>query len=192
MSKLKSVGKDRLQEIFDTSFSKKEILEKVGLKSKGSNYVTLDRYIKDFNINLDMFLYNNKNKDTNNLKIDNDKIFIQNSSYNNNNNIKKRMIQDYCVEYKCSICGIHHWNDKELSLQLDHINGDNRDNRLENLRLLCPNCHSQTNTFAGKNIKNKIEDIFCIDCGNKISHYGKYQLCSSCANKKNRSKKKKI
>ena len=46
---------------------------------------------------------------------------------------------------KCQI-----WNDKKLSLQLDHINGDNSDNRLENLRFLCPNCHTQTETYCSK------------------------------------------
>ena len=53
-------------------------------------------------------------------------------------------------EYKCEICGISEWQGKELSLQLDHINGINNDNRIENLRLLCPNCHSQTETFSGR------------------------------------------
>jgi len=54
------------------------------------------------------------------------------------------------LEYKCSICGINTWLNKPLTLQLDHINGDNRDNRIEILRLLCPNCHSQTDNFCGK------------------------------------------
>lgn len=59
------------------------------------------------------------------------------------------------VEYKCKICGLGpEWNNKKLILQLDHINGINTDHRLENLRFLCPNCHSQTETYGGKN-KNK-------------------------------------
>lgn len=53
---------------------------------------------------------------------------------------------------KCSECGISNiWNNKELKLQLDHIDGDRQNNSINNLRLLCPNCHSQTETYAGRN-----------------------------------------
>ena len=57
-------------------------------------------------------------------------------------------------EYKCSICFISEWNGKPIVLEIDHINGINSDNRVENLRYVCPNCHSQTSTYKGKNINN--------------------------------------
>ncbi|MGB2240169.1 MAG: HNH endonuclease [Pseudomonadales bacterium] len=54
--------------------------------------------------------------------------------------------------YNCSSCGIgDEWNGKPITLQLDHINGVNNDHRLDNLRMLCPNCHSQTDTWCGRN-----------------------------------------
>jgi hypothetical protein len=63
--------------------------------------------------------------------------------------IKKFLILEYGEQ--CSICNmLPMWHSKFLSLQVDHINGINKDNRPENLRLVCPNCHSQTETFAGK------------------------------------------
>jgi 5-methylcytosine-specific restriction endonuclease McrA len=60
-------------------------------------------------------------------------------------------VKENRLEYKCANCGIKEWNNLPLSLQLDHINGVNNDHRLENLRFLCPNCHSQTDTYSGKN-----------------------------------------
>jgi hypothetical protein len=66
--------------------------------------------------------------------------------------LKKRLIRESVLENKCSCCSIEKWQGKEISLQLDHINGDSSDHRKENLRLMCPNCHSQTDTWCGRNI----------------------------------------
>lgn len=74
--------------------------------------------------------------------------------------VRKAILKNNLIEYKC-ICGIKDsWNGSSISLQLDHINGNRKDHRLENLRWLCPNCHSQTNTFCSKNRmdKNNISD----------------------------------
>ena len=65
--------------------------------------------------------------------------------------MKDRLLKDNLVEYKCALCGLSEWLNKPLVLQLHHIDGDNSNNTLENLQLLCPNCHSQTNNYCGKN-----------------------------------------
>ena len=59
------------------------------------------------------------------------------------------------TEYKCSCCGISEWNGKSLSLQIDHIDGVNTNNVVENLRYLCPNCHTQTETWGVKNVSEE-------------------------------------
>lgn len=65
--------------------------------------------------------------------------------------LKKRLIKENIFENKCDSCGITTWNGNEIVLHLDHINGDCSDHVLDNLRLLCPNCHSQTDTWCGRN-----------------------------------------
>lgn len=84
-------------------------------------------------------------------------ILIEKSPYQNRARLKSRLLSENILTYKCAICGISDWLGNKISLQLDHINGINNDNRISNLRLLCPNCHSQTDTYAGKNSKHNIE-----------------------------------
>lgn len=77
-------------------------------------------------------------------------IFTENSLYSNGM-VKQRIVKDNLLEYKCIKCGVDSWCGETIVLDLDHINGDNLDNRLTNLRYLCPNCHSQTDTYKGRN-----------------------------------------
>ena len=65
--------------------------------------------------------------------------------------LKNRLVKEGIKTNKCECCGIDSWNKKNINCHLDHINGDNSDHRLENLRMICPNCHSQTDTYCGKN-----------------------------------------
>jgi 5-methylcytosine-specific restriction endonuclease McrA len=88
-------------------------------------------------------------------KYTNEEVFTQKSTYARHH-IKKRLLEDNLIVYECAICknkGIH--NNKPLSLQLEHVNGISDDNRIDNLNFLCPNCHSQTDTYAGRGSKGK-------------------------------------
>ena len=91
-----------------------------------------------------------------------DKIFVVDSQYTSLKDIKKRLQRDFDWVYECAACknenftkcdGVLMWNKQKIVLQLEHKNGNNTDNRLENLEFLCPNCHSQTSTFTSKNSK---------------------------------------
>ena len=84
----------------------------------------------------------------------NEQIFIYGSTIGTST-LRKRIIQNKLKEYQCEICKIDDWNNNSISLQLDHKDGDRKNNILDNLRWLCPNCHSQTPTFCSKNIKVK-------------------------------------
>ena len=90
-----------------------------------------------------------------------DDIFVENSKVARDQ-IKNIIIKEKLINYVCSECGQDgNWNGKVLSLQIDHINGVRNDNRLSNLRFLCPNCHSQTSTFCNKKVikSKRIEDF---------------------------------
>lgn len=89
-----------------------------------------------------------------NDRLTNEQVFIENSNYARHH-IKERVISERLLEYKCESCGnTGEWNGQKLVLQLEHKNGKNNDHRLENLGFLCPNCHTQTRTYAAKNRKN--------------------------------------
>lgn len=111
-------------------------------------------------------------------------VFAKNTKYDKP--VRTRIINECLITYKCGICNIHAYNNTHLNLQIDHIDGDRTNNELENLRFLCPNCHSQTDTYCGKNsdwshiVKNK-----CIDCGEEMVEQ-RATRCRSCFKKYNR------
>jgi transposase-like protein len=95
--------------------------------------------------------------------------------------VKARLLRDGLLENKCQICRMEpFWNGQPLVLRLDHINGNRDDHRLENLRLVCPNCDSQLPTFTGRN-KKRVVRPNCIDCGKEITMGG--QRCGTCHRK---------
>ena len=80
-------------------------------------------------------------------------ILVRNSTYRSNSKLRKRLIEAGHFEPKCAERGLATWRDRPLPLHLDHINGDHTDNRLENLRILCPNCHALTDTWCRRKPK---------------------------------------
>lgn len=116
-------------------------------------------------------------------------IFVEDSPVEQST-LRRRYYVGRYSEYKCAICNLEpFWNGQELVLTLDHINGHNRDDRLENLRWICPNCDRQLSTFAGRNIVRTENKNFCIDCGKEILQSS--TRCVECANKE-KSKKQQI
>lgn len=126
------------------------------------------------------------------------KIFVKNSK-TNRGAIKNYLIEVIEMKYECAHCHISHYSndiykDRQIVLELDHINGDNTDNSLDNLRFLCPICHSFTDNYCGKNTlktKEAITDAniekHCMDCETII--HKDSQRCNTCAKKPKDTKK---
>jgi hypothetical protein len=76
-----------------------------------------------------------------------------NSTCVKSDKLKKKLVEDGVKENKCEMCGIFDWNGKPLSLELHHIDGNRFNNSFDNLQILCPNCHSQTDNYGSKNRK---------------------------------------
>lgn len=136
-----------------SSSSISECLQKLGLKTAGGNYTALKKWCNEYNITIPKATgYTHTRKALASKTKFLDEILIKNSSYSNRSQIKKRCYKSGLLTEECYSCHIGpNWNGRPLTLQLDHINGINNDHRIENLQILCPNCHTQTSTFAGRN-----------------------------------------
>lgn len=149
-SKVYQVSDEQFREIVANSYSYSDCLRALGLGTNGgSSTDVLKRRIQELECSTEHF---NKGRTSGAYAhYELSDILIENSNYASISCLKKRLVNEGYLEYKCACCGISEWMGKPISLQLDHINGNNRDHRIENLRFLCPNCHSQTDTYAGKN-----------------------------------------
>lgn len=177
-------SKQELEELTKNSVTLKELCQRLGYKCiSGRTGDIVKQRLDKFNIDYSHFNLLSINREQRTFE----NSFCENSSASSKY-IRTHYLNEYTEEYKCSICGQEpFWNGKELTLTLDHINGIHSDNRLENLRWVCPNCDRQLDTFGSRNKKGKttLKRYFCIDCGKEVS--GKDVLrCLDCANKQNR------
>jgi len=144
-----------LKNAVNASTSLRQVLKKIGLKETGGNYKQIKKYLNQLSIDYTHLTGQGWRKGSTDpviKAIPLKNILIKNSFYNSNR-LRKRLINEKIFKHKCLECNNSKWNGKKIPLELDHINGINTDNRLCNLRLLCPNCHALTSTYRGKNIK---------------------------------------
>lgn len=181
-------SKAKFQKIVSDCSTIKEILAYFGLQN-GSSTVTLKKRFKRDNIDhshIPTGRYANIGR--RNVKISNKDLFKANSTHSGST-VKTRVIKENLIPYKCEACDAPPmWLDKPLTLRLDHRNGINNDHRLSNLRFLCPNCDSQTDTYGGRNIDWGEKHKHNCQCGKKITKYCKTGLCMECRNKHRISK----
>lgn len=156
-SKLDVVSSEELQKLFDESVNYIEVLEKCGLSKNNNNYNKLNEIIAKYHIDLTKINTNRKVYQKNHQTIYNKSTFLERLE---NGNIFKKSSQLLNLlvifevkAYKCEQCGLSEWNGKYIRLELHHKDGNNKNNRLDNLEILCPNCHSQTDNFRFRNRK---------------------------------------
>jgi hypothetical protein len=147
------INQKDLEELVARSNSYKQVLNFFGLENKGNNFKTLRKCMDEMRIDYSHFQKASAYLKAFNVAQPISNILIENSGYCRTH-LKARLLKERLLDNVCYICGqLPEWNGKPLSLHLDHINGISNDNRIENLRILCPHCHSQTDNFAGKNKK---------------------------------------
>jgi hypothetical protein len=165
---------ENLKQIIEESHTQSEVLVKMGLSTIGSNHKTLLNYIELYNLNISHF-NKNINKQKNNSYLTTD-ILIKNSPYKSTSTLKERLYKEGLKERMCEKCGQgEEWYGEHMSLILDHINGINNDNRIENLRIVCPNCNATLPTHCRGNLlkikKEKTQKILKLNycnCGKII------------------------
>jgi hypothetical protein len=172
--KIINISKDQFEHAVNDSYSIANALRLLGYIGVGGNYKTFYKLQNIYNVDISHFTGKASrlfNKVTFQQKSLSD-VLCENSEYSRAS-LKKRLIDEGILLNDCYICELKsEWNNKPLVLILDHINGINNDNRIENLRLVCPNCNSQLSTFCGRNRKcglNSKCNKKCIDCESYIS-----------------------
>lgn len=139
-----------------SSFSIADILKKIGMRPSGGNYATVKGRIKLFNIDISHFKGQGWSRGTKMVP------FIKSRPMNdilkkdikyNSDRLKRRLISSGYKIHKCEVCNKIKWMGKKINLELHHKNGDRYDQRINNLQLICPNCHSYTDNYRGKNVK---------------------------------------
>lgn len=177
-------------DIVKNSTTWREILKKCGYKSLG-NYKPVRKRCQ--NMNIDISHLPSGQGDNKHLigkrytKYKIEEILVENSTYMDMVTLKKRLIKEKDFEYKCYNCNLTEWINKPIPLEIEHINGIHTDNRIENLTFLCCNCHALTDTYKGKNVKNKVvsEKNKCEKCDKVISRGSTYCLeCIKFINRK--------
>ena len=155
---MKQYTKEWLEELCAESYSYSEVLRKAGRKPGGGSNETLKKKILEYNIDVSHFTGRSWQKRPDyEPRVGTKEKYSLEEVFKEHSTISQKVLRGYVerhkvIPYKCSNCGCDgHWQNGIISLELDHINGDNTNNLVENLRYLCPNCHALTETYRGKN-----------------------------------------
>jgi hypothetical protein len=182
-SKIWEFTKEEFEQIIKNNRCMADVCKSLGFRKEGGNYKTIKRRITLENIDTSHFLSKKELFSSKNTNFVTKEQLLSRLNKNDDINgvwLKSKLIKFDLLKNECSICKIKNtWNGMPLNLQLDHIDGNHTNNNFENLRVLCPNCHSQTDTFCGKSKKTKT--VFCKECNLETAGTN---LCWTCSMKK--------
>ena len=172
------IDKDFLEKIVKESSTTKECLQKLNMTS----YKAFGRLVSEYGISTEHFTPYKGNG------VKHEQMYIPLNDYlkllnPKGSKILKKLVLEGIKEYRCEKCGINEWNGEKIVLQLHHIDGNHYNNDVSNLQILCPNCHSQTHNFCGGKRK---KEVFCKNCGEKITRFSGSGLCKKCSRKDKR------
>jgi hypothetical protein len=174
-------NKEELIKAVKDSTSYSEVLRKIGIPIQGNNGSTLKRYLEKYEISTAHFTGHQRH---NAIK------YVPVTEYLNSDRIIAsskllyKLYREGLKEPRCEKCGITEWNGEKLTFQLHHRDGNHNNNTLENLQVLCPNCHSQTDNYCGS--ASPKEKHYCKECGRELKTNCVSELCFYCASKMRR------
>lgn len=152
-NKIYKLSDEQFVELLKNSSTISEVLFKLGYSVKGNSWGFAKIRQRMSDLNLDGSVFKGKSPITKygSLHKVNASDILKPNCKHARSVLRRYVIKNNLIPYRCAICGCVEWQGRTLSLELDHINGINNDNRIENLRFLCPNCHSQTTTYGSRN-----------------------------------------
>lgn len=173
---MRNTTKEEYETAAKISLSYAGMCRYLGLSPRGGNYATIKKKIREYNIDISHFTGKGWNVG---LRFRPQKTYkleevLQKDFPYNTQRLKNRLFESGLKEKKCECCGLDAWNGKEIPLEIHHMNGDRTDNRIENLQILCPNCHAQTDGYRGKN-ENRYEKKKCISDKELKEKYEQYK-----------------
>lgn len=152
----KRYTKEVLEQVCKTCLSRREVLLKLNIIAEGGNYQTLNKYIKKFSIDITHFKGRKWNLGRTFSPKRHIEEYLSNKFPIHSNKLRLKLIKLNIFKHQCMQCKRTRWNKLPIPLELEHKDGNHFNNELKNLALLCPNCHAQTSTYRGKNIKNPL------------------------------------
>lgn len=171
---------ERVADAVKNSICWKDALQRMGIPPAGGNWKTFKDAVHRLGIDTSHF---DQYAAVSRTETSPASYYIENRVNVPSWKLLKKLLKEGYKENRCEVCGITEWNGKPITLQLHHIDGDYLNNSLENLQVICPNCHSQTDNFRGKANRTEKPKRYCKECGQELKTNGVTGLCSRCVQK---------